>query len=103
MMIFRTSALAMVLCALIPASAIAAGAEESEAAEPSTQTAAPPATDPSTATPPDCLTQTGSHLKRDAEHPCINAAGQVITRDQIDRSGAATTAEALKRLSPAVR
>ncbi|TJY62109.1 hypothetical protein E4T66_07710 [Sinimarinibacterium sp. CAU 1509] len=51
----------------------------------------------------NCLTQTGSHLQRDAKHPCVNAPGQVITREQIDRSGAATTADALRKLSPAVR
>ncbi|MEQ1439560.1 hypothetical protein AAG565_09355 [Fontimonas sp. SYSU GA230001] len=52
---------------------------------------------------PNCLQQTGSHLQRSEDRPCVAAPGQVITREDIDRSGATTTSEALRKLSPAVR
>lgn len=51
----------------------------------------------------NCLTETGSRIKRSAEQPCISAPGQVITRDDINRTGAIDTAEALRKLSPALR
>ncbi|HEY1077583.1 MAG TPA: hypothetical protein VGE51_12900, partial [Fontimonas sp.] len=57
---------------------------------------APPASDS------NCLRETGSRIKRDADQPCIGAAGQVITRDELDRTGAVTTGDALRRASPAV-
>ncbi len=52
---------------------------------------------------PNCLQNTGSRIKPRADQPCIAAAGQVITRDELDRTGATTTAEALRKVSPAVR
>ncbi|KAA2285800.1 hypothetical protein [Arenimonas fontis] len=47
----------------------------------------------------DCLTQTGSRLKRRDRDGCISAPGQVITREDIDRSGAVDTADAVRRLT----
>jgi hypothetical protein len=52
---------------------------------------------------PNCLQSTGSRIQSDAERPCISAPGQVITREQLDRTGAATTAEAVRKASAAVR
>ena len=51
---------------------------------------------------PHCLQQTGSRIKISEERPCVNATGQVITREQIERTGATDAAEALRRLSPIV-
>jgi outer membrane cobalamin receptor len=98
MNIFRTPRLAVIAAiTLIPMTAVAA-----DAAPIDTAAAQQPPEDAAVDTT-HCLTQTGSHLQRDAKHPCVNAPGQVITREQIENSGAVTTAEALRRLSPAVR
>lgn len=51
---------------------------------------------------PHCLQQTGSRIKPSKDRPCVNAAGQVITREEIERTGATDTAQALRRLSPIV-
>lgn len=50
-----------------------------------------------------CLRETGSRIKPSKDQPCINAAGRAYTREDIDRTGATTTAEALRQLSPSVR
>lgn len=49
-----------------------------------------------------CLKETGSRIKPAPGQPCINAAGQAYTREDIERTGATTTAEALRKLSPPV-
>jgi outer membrane cobalamin receptor len=54
-------------------------------------------------THPHCLQHTGSRIKPSEDRPCINAAGQVISREQIEQTGAIDTAEALRRISPIVR
>ncbi len=51
----------------------------------------------------DCIKETGSRIKRSAQQPCISAPGQVITRDDISRTGEINTADALRKLAPAVR
>jgi hypothetical protein len=56
-----------------------------------------------------CLRHTGSHLhaitnvhnKRAVE--CANAPGRVYTREDIDRTGDITTADALRHLDPSIR
>lgn len=53
------------------------------------------------AQPAHCLTETGSRIKPSAEHRCLAGPGQAYTREDIDRTGATTTTEALRRLSPA--
>lgn len=59
-----------------------------------------------------CLRDTGSHLSshlyaksRDARKydDCVNANGRVYTRADIERTGAFTTADALRRLDPSIR
>lgn len=50
-----------------------------------------------------CLKETGSRIKPSEDQPCINAAGTAYTRKDIERTGAITTAEALRKLSPSVR
>jgi hypothetical protein len=47
-----------------------------------------------------CLTQTGTHI---APKPgdCVPAAsGQVISRDEIEKSGATSVGDAIHRLTP---
>ncbi len=49
-----------------------------------------------------CLQHTGSRIKRDPAQPCLPAAGEVYTREDLDRTGAITTSDALRKLSPAL-
>lgn len=82
--------LALPLCAL---------AAEPAAQEPAAETAS----EASAGNTSNCLQATGSRITTSAERPCVAAPGQVITREQLDRSGATTTAEALRKASPAIR
>lgn len=50
----------------------------------------------------NCLKQTGSRIKR-KDGECIEAPSKVITRDDIDRTGSINTADAIRKLDPAVR
>ena len=56
-----------------------------------------------------CLRQTGSHLraitKSRGEHAvsCASAPGRVYTREDLERTGASTTAEALRLVDPSIR
>lgn len=52
---------------------------------------------------PECLQHTGSRLPKEATDPCIQAPGEVHTREDIERTGAVTVGDALRRLSPSVR
>ena len=56
-----------------------------------------------------CLRQTGSHLRSFTAKPhneraveCANAPGRVYTREDIDRTGAINTADAIRRLDPSI-
>jgi hypothetical protein len=58
-----------------------------------------------------CLRDTGSHLtshlyskQQDGRKfdDCVNANGRVYTREDIERTGAITTADALKKLDPSI-
>ena len=49
-----------------------------------------------------CLQQTGSRLKTSEDRPCTGAPGQVITREQLDRTGAVTLSDAIRRSSASV-
>jgi hypothetical protein len=51
-------------------------------------------------TPPNCLT-TGTRIALKPGE-CANAAGRVYSKDQLDQTGALTTAEALRRLDPSL-
>lgn len=51
---------------------------------------------------PNCIKDTGSHLPR-KQGECVPASGQVLTREDLERSGATTTAEAIRKLSAAAR
>lgn len=95
-MTYRTTLTASAL-ALFAVSLNASAVEPvaAAAAEPATTEAAP-------AEKANCLQETGSRISTSADRPCISAPGQVVTRDQIERTGAATTAEALRKASPAV-
>lgn len=59
-------------------------------------------TEAATAEKTNCLQHTGSRIQIDEERPCIAAPGQVITRDQIERTGSATVADAIRRSSASV-
>lgn len=49
-----------------------------------------------------CLKETGSRLKRPKDE-CVPAPGQVITREEIEQSGATDAGEAVRRWVPAAR
>lgn len=56
-----------------------------------------------------CLRETGSHLRSITPRPhhdraveCANAPGRVYSREDIDRTGAISTADALRRLDPSI-
>jgi hypothetical protein len=55
-----------------------------------------------------CLRETGSHLHaiktEHSEHAvqCANAPGHSYSREDLERTGALTTAEALRRLDPSI-
>ena len=48
---------------------------------------------------PNCLRETGSRLPP-AEGRCLASAGRVVEREELERTGAISTGEALKRLLP---
>ena len=56
-----------------------------------------------------CLRETGSHLHaittyhKQSAVECAKAPGRAYTREDIERTGAATTADALRRLDPSIR
>lgn len=58
-----------------------------------------------------CLRETGSHLSshlysksRDGRKfdDCVNASGRVYTREDLERTGSSTTADALRKLDPSI-
>ena len=51
------------------------------------------------AVPPDCITATGTRIKR-APNDCTATPGRVFTQDDLDRTGAVSVSEALERLDP---
>lgn len=50
-----------------------------------------------------CLRETGSRIKRKGKDGCLPLAGRSYSKDDLDSTGAATVAEALERLDPAIR
>lgn len=46
----------------------------------------------------DCVRATGTHLERDKEHECVIGPGRTYTREDMDRSGAMSTGDAIRRL-----
>ncbi|MDD3762078.1 MAG: hypothetical protein PHP86_02155 [Nevskiales bacterium] len=95
---------ALIVLAALASGPTAARANDTTAAE--TTVAAPEMTSDAPearAADAHCLTETGSRIKTSAERPCISAPGSVYSRDDIDRTGATSTAEALRRLSPSIR
>jgi hypothetical protein len=92
----------LLACALLFASTLAFAADP---APPPAGT--PTATDPAGRattdkdTPVDCLTDTGSHIKRKPGE-CTARGGKVITRDDLQHTGETNTAEALKHLDPSI-
>ncbi len=72
-------------------------------ADDAAEKAAPPEPAPTVQPGGDCLTETGSRIKRDAEHPCIAAPGRVLDRDDLDRTGAVNTTDAVRKLVPQAR
>ncbi|MES0874069.1 Plug domain-containing protein [Sinimarinibacterium thermocellulolyticum] len=91
----RLYPLVWITAALLTSSAAYASETHSPTAPADAQTAA--------AESSNCLQHTGSRIRRSEARPCVAAPGQVITREEIERTGATTTADAIRRLSPSVR
>ncbi|HEY0974305.1 MAG TPA: hypothetical protein VGE57_07410 [Solimonas sp.] len=94
------------LIAIVPAFALLSGLPlTTAAADSQPQPASAAEVESPTAKPQSrhCLTETGSRIARSPEQPCIAAPGQVLTREELDRSGAIDTADAIRRQVPAVR
>jgi len=51
---------------------------------------------------PNCLQETGSRIRR-VGNECISAAGRVYTHEDIERTGANQTSDALRLLDPSIR
>lgn len=54
----------------------------------------------------NCLRQTGSRIAPRADkhgRKCVNAPGRSYSKEDLDRTGAIDTADALRRLDPSVR
>lgn len=51
---------------------------------------------------PICPQSTGSRIKR-PDNDCVPVPGRSYTRDDLERTGAVDTSEALRRLDPALR
>lgn len=69
-------------------------------ADPPASSSAVPA--PAVGGPTHCLKDTGTRITPKDGH-CVNAPGQVISHEDIERSGATNAAEALRDLSPSVQ
>ncbi len=55
-----------------------------------------------------CIRETGSRItatrsrSRKSDDDCVNAAGRVYTREDIERTGSADVRDALRRLDPSI-
>lgn len=55
-----------------------------------------------------CIRETGSRItatrnrSKKADEECVNAAGRVYTREDIERTGSADVRDALRRLDPSI-
>ncbi len=76
------------------------GGSAAWAAQQSVADSAAPA--PKKETRPNCMQDTGSHIKR-KEGECVEAPGRVYSHEDIDRTGEINAADALRKLDPAVR
>lgn len=94
---YRISAAAALL-SLTSLGALAAQTPGTTAANATdTVTQSPEQAQPDGAPSPPCM-QTGSRLPR--KGGCVNAAGQVVTREELDATGAMTLGDALRRTVP---
>ncbi len=56
-----------------------------------------------------CIKETGSRItatrnrNKKADEECVNAAGRVYTREDIERTGSVDLRDALRRLDPSIR
>jgi len=95
--LFAASALAFA----IPATALAQEEEPEEAGRAETRKADPDER--------FCIRETGSRIvatrnrSKKSEDECVNAAGRVYTREDIERTGSADLRDALRRLDPSIR
>lgn len=86
-------------CRMLIASWILFGAGVATGAEPPAPVAA---AERDSAAPSHCLRQTGSRIQAQPGK-CLPLAGRVITRDEIQRSGATDVGAAVRILIPSVR
>jgi outer membrane cobalamin receptor len=97
MKIERISAAALLL-SLCSFSAFAA-----QPATPADTAAQSPAqTQPDGDKPPPCIEQTGTRFPTRKGH-CVNATGEVVTREELEGTGATNAGDALRRTTPSVR
>ena len=74
-----------------------------------TEVNAPPMTEAEKSADSFCLRQTGSHLhaitkrRNESAVECANAPGRAYTQEDIQRTGATNTRDALRRLDPSIR
>lgn len=74
-----------------------------------TEVNAPPMTAAEKSADSFCLRQTGSHLhaitkrRNESAVECANAPGRAYTQEDIQRTGATNTKDALRRLDPSIR
>lgn len=84
---------------LLLSAALPAFAEDSAApADPAPAAAEAPA-EARPVPPSNCLTQTGSRLKRRGDQ-CLAGAGRVVTREDLERSGRIDVQSALRQTVP---
>ncbi|MEP7242867.1 MAG: hypothetical protein ABI885_04200 [Gammaproteobacteria bacterium] len=84
------AAFAVTACASAPQPRATAAADAKTPATASTKTANP-----------GCITSTGSRIPR-KEGECTAQAGRSFSKDDIDRTGSFSIAEALRRLDPSI-
>ncbi|TYT25319.1 hypothetical protein FZO89_03000 [Luteimonas viscosa] len=93
--------LAVAAFAVVPATALAQDEEPEEAGSAATRKADPDER--------FCIRETGSRIvasrnrSKKSEDECVNAAGRVYTREDIERTGSADLRDALRRLDPSIR
>lgn len=94
-------ALGAAVFAVVPATALAQDEEPEEAGSAATRKADPDER--------FCIRETGSRIvatrnrSKKSEDECVNAAGRVYTREDIERTGSADLRDALRRLDPSIR
>ena len=100
----KTLALALLLGLSAPVAFAQSEAAPAAAPEPAVETTViTPATPATAARDTGCIRETGTRLRKRDRNGCTGAPGQSYSRQEIGRTGAIDTGDALRRLSPSVR